>query len=205
MRDHTHWVALLPLLLARIACVTGQVEVKTGVSWSSPASTMNGGDGSLKFKPRESVSTLNDLAMFLLVQMDAVDGDDMPVIVSFFEPQQVQGRTEGYLNFVAAGGYPGNAMNCFVLCQDFSTAAALGVPPPLPRTVSFWRVERPSGDVFVMRTAKFFSDGAVHYDGDSEVLATLHPLPTASVTFDEDDVETENLPALGGMTERAEL
>ena len=67
----------------------------------------------LNFKPRTTVTSMAELDRFL---NDQLVKDEMSVIVSFFEPDQLRRREPAYLNYLKAGGIPQNAMMAFALC-----------------------------------------------------------------------------------------
>eukprot|EP00614_Pseudopedinella_elastica_P000841 CAMPEP_0172597106 /NCGR_PEP_ID=MMETSP1068-20121228/17054_1 /TAXON_ID=35684 /ORGANISM="Pseudopedinella elastica, Strain CCMP716" /LENGTH=207 /DNA_ID=CAMNT_0013396473 /DNA_START=46 /DNA_END=669 /DNA_ORIENTATION=+ len=155
-------------------------KVTTGITWDSPETE----DGELEtdrlnFKSRTTVQSLAELERFL---NDQLIKDEMSVVVSFFEQDQIINQHPGYLKFLRAGGIPENAMMAFGLCTEFKVARALKIPPPLPRTVYFSPKEDHPGE-FEMRQAKFFESGQVFLDGVLPVLATVVSGEVPTVEF----------------------
>jgi len=158
----------------------GGVKVSTGITWDSPETADEQQESDrLNFKPRTTISSLPELERFL---NDQLTKDEMAVVVSFFEEDQIKNQHPGYLKYLSAGGIPQNAMMAFALCTEFKVPRALKIPPPLPRTVFFSPKEGHPGE-FEMRQAKFFEGGQVFLDGVLPVLATLVSGDVPAVEF----------------------
>ena len=137
------------------------------------------------------MSSLQELSGFL---QDQLANDEMSVVISFFEPAQINAQSASYLKYLRAGGAAVNSMVAFALSTSFDTALSLRIPAPLPVSVFFSPVscdDKAPGTCtqqeFEMRRAKFFEDGQVFLDGQLPILAFVtsgnEEEPVASVRF----------------------